>query len=123
MVPSSTPSITIYQDEDNVPISRGNNKRTLGKMDITPHNRSSPASPSQSRTHSKLLRTPVRTRTPFANLSNKTKSMSTPKDSQVALKNSKTVTFSGSQTNVENETASSSKRFKNDSGQIVNVDS
>ncbi|RIA85091.1 hypothetical protein C1645_831299 [Glomus cerebriforme] len=136
MIPLNTPSrvhITIYQDE--VPSSRRNNKRILSdEMDITPQSRRN-RSLSQNRTPSNSLRTLGKPKTPLGdkvNLTpynpqkisiNRTKSTSTPKNNlQVTLKNSKTVTFSESQTTYENEVALSNKRFKNESGQIVNMD-
>ena len=121
----------IYQDENNDPSSHRSSKRTLSdELDITPHNRMP------------RNRSPLQTRsskTPFSNKenltpynaqkveSNKIKSTATQratKDLQITLRNSKTVPFGESQiTYDENEIVSSIKRFKNESGQIVNVDS
>jgi hypothetical protein len=132
MVPSNTPSrvhITIYQDD--VPPSRKSNKRIISdEMDVTPHNRRTVRnrSPSQSRTPMNSLRIPSKPRVPLCDkvnltpynpqkvLISKSKSTSTPKTT-------KTVTFSESQTTNENEVTSANKKFKNESGQIVNMDS
>ncbi|PKK66153.1 hypothetical protein RhiirC2_853078 [Rhizophagus irregularis] len=131
-IPSNTPSrvhITIYQDD--APSSRKSNKRILSdEMDVTPHSRKTMRnrSPSQSRTPMNSLRISGKPRVPFYDkvnltpynphkaLINKSKSTSTPKTA-------KTVTFSDSHTTYENEVTSANKKFKNESGQVVNIDS
>src|SRR5688572_10161778 len=128
--------VPIYQDENSDPSSHRSSKRTLSdEQDITPHNKISIT----------RNRSPLHSKTPFDNKENitpysakrvegnkikSTATQKTAKDLQITLRNSRTVPFGESQATYsenenenENEMISSIKRFKNESGQIVNVDS
>lgn len=132
MAPSNTPSrvhITIYQDD--VPPSRKSNKRILSdEMDVTPHNGKTMRnrSPSQSRTPMNSLRISGKPKMPLCDKVNLTpynsqKILIDKSNSTSTPKTGKTVTFSDSHTTYENEVTSANKKFKNESGQVVNIDS